>query len=88
MFYRRARISRLLFQTQILPGAEFRQYAAGDVIANPSQPERLHLIVLGRADGVAQVSRNDIMEAPLPPKRSNDEWIQSSFRDGRVGGGM
>lgn len=55
MFYRRARISRLLFQTQILPGAEFRHYAAGDVIADPSQPERLHLIVLGRADGVAQV---------------------------------
>jgi CRP-like cAMP-binding protein len=55
MFYRRARISRLLFKEQILPKSEFRTYEAGALIVDPAMPQRLHVIVQGRAHGVVKL---------------------------------
>jgi len=57
MFYRRSRISRLLFKKQILPSLELRRYEPGDLISGPDQPQRLHVILQGRAYAKVQVAR-------------------------------
>mmetsp|Transcript_13473 Transcript_13473/g.40880 ORF Transcript_13473/g.40880 Transcript_13473/m.40880 type:complete len:376 (+) Transcript_13473:123-1250(+) len=57
MFYRRARISRLLFKEQILPGSSFRSYQPGELIVDPTMPQRLHLIVQGRAHGIVKLKQ-------------------------------
>jgi CRP-like cAMP-binding protein len=65
MFYRRARISRLLFKEQILPMGEFRTYAAGELIVDPTMPQRLHVIVQGRAHGVVKLKEGESFDVRM-----------------------
>ncbi|KAG8469232.1 hypothetical protein KFE25_007750 [Diacronema lutheri] len=55
MFFRRARISRLLFKAHILPAGLFHTYASGDAITGPGIPPRVHIVVQGRAIGVGRL---------------------------------
>jgi hypothetical protein len=49
LFYRRSRISRLLFQKHILPSAQFVDYQPGETITDSTMPKRLHVIIRGLA---------------------------------------
>lgn len=65
MFYRRARISRLLFKEQILPMGEFRTYEAKAPMADPTMPQRLHVIVQGRAHGVVKLKDGESFDVRM-----------------------
>lgn len=55
MFYRRARISRLLFERHIAADGRFETYAPGDVITEPAMAPRVHILIQGRALGTVQI---------------------------------
>lgn len=55
MFYRRSGITRLLFKSQVLAGAEFREYAPGDVITDGSTGKRVHIVIQGHVDATVTV---------------------------------
>jgi CRP-like cAMP-binding protein len=66
MFYRRSKISHLLFKRHILADGAFRTYAPGELISSPDSPSpHVHILIQGRARGTIRHDGLDPQEVRL-----------------------